>query len=163
RRGTTITPTTPIWSRRPRRARRRREPPCGCVCPEASPGWRPARPGGRPTADGTRRSRKGRSRSSSATRRRGSTGGWGRRGGRRAYLLYARAVADPAAGSAMGEMLLRRTQGGFASPAERVNLERRLVSALTRDCERVPIGYALRREAVNDGYSEGVENVGYDA
>jgi hypothetical protein len=26
----------------------------------------------------------------------------------------------------------------------------------------VPVGYALRREAVNDSYSEGVENVGYD-
>ncbi len=27
----------------------------------------------------------------------------------------------------------------------------------------MPVGYALRREAVNDDYSEGVENVGYDA
>jgi len=88
---------------------------------------------------------------------------WLKEGWFQAYLLYARTVADTAARSAIGEMLLRRTQGGFASPAERVNLERRLVSALTRDCERVPIGYALRREAVNDSYSEGVENVGYDA
>jgi hypothetical protein len=88
---------------------------------------------------------------------------WLKEGWFHAYLLYARTVADAAARSVIGEMLLRRTQGGYASPAERVNLERRLVSALTRDCERVPIGYSLRREAVNDSYSEGVENVGYDA
>jgi len=88
---------------------------------------------------------------------------WLKEGWFHAYLLYAGAVADTPARSAIGEMLLRRTQGGFASPAERVNVERRLVSALTRNCERAPIGYALRREAVNDSYSEGVENVGYDA
>jgi hypothetical protein len=33
---------------------------------------------------------------------------------------------------------------------------------VTRGCERVPLGYALRREAVNASYSEGVENIGYD-
>src|SRR5262249_61318353 len=71
---------------------------------------------------------------------------WLKEGWFHAYLLYAGTVADTPARSAIGEMLLRRTQGGFASPAERVNVERRLVSALTRDCERAPIGYALRRE-----------------
>src|SRR5437899_12052162 len=59
-------------------------------------------------------------------------------------------------------MFARRVRGDYASAVDRLNLERRLVSLVTRGCERVPIGYALRREAVNDSYSEGVENVGYD-
>jgi hypothetical protein len=76
---------------------------------------------------------------------------WLKEGWFQAYVLSARAVTDAA------------TRSDYASAAERVTLERRLVSLVTRGCERIPIGYALRREAVNDDYSEGVENIGYDA
>src|SRR5712691_10129021 len=51
----------------------------------------------------------------------------------------------------------------FSSVAESLNVERRLVAQLLRGCERVPIGYPIRREAVNAEYSAGVENVAYDA
>src|SRR5256885_15965105 len=65
--------------------------------------------------------------------------------------------------SATEEAFARLQRGGFASAAERINLERRLVSLLTRGCERVPVGYRVKREAINDDYSEGVENIGWDA
>ena len=88
---------------------------------------------------------------------------WLKEGWFHAHLLSARAVTDGATRSAIEETLARRVRGDYANAAERVNLERRLVSLVTRGCERIPIAYALRREAVNDDYSEGVENIGYDA
>jgi len=88
---------------------------------------------------------------------------WLKEGWFQAHALYARGVGEAGSRSAIEEAFARRTRGEYASAAERLGLERRLVSLLTRGCERVPVGYALRREAVNDDYSEGVENVGYDA
>jgi hypothetical protein len=88
---------------------------------------------------------------------------WLKEGWFQAHALYARGVTDAERRSAIEEAFARRTRGGFAGAVERLNLERRLVALLTRGCERVAVGYALRREAVNDDYSEGVENVGYDA
>jgi hypothetical protein len=87
---------------------------------------------------------------------------WLKEGWFHAHALSARAVTDPTARSAVEETFARRVRGDFANAVERLNLERRLVTLVTRGCERVPLGYALRREAVNDSYSEGVENVGYD-
>jgi hypothetical protein len=88
---------------------------------------------------------------------------WLKEGWFHAHVLSARAVTDPAARTAIEETFARRTRGDYASAVERLNLERRLVSLVTRGCERVPIGFSLRREAVNDSYSEGVENIGYDS
>src|SRR5207247_96375 len=62
-----------------------------------------------------------------------------------------------------GVALRIRATGRLARTAERLNLERRLVSLLARGCERVPVGYRVKREAINDDYSEGVENIGWDA
>src|SRR2546430_7783233 len=39
-----------------------------------------------------------------------------------------------------------------ARAEERINLERRLVSLLTRGCERVAVGYRVKREAINGDY-----------
>ena len=47
--------------------------------------------------------------------------------------------------------------------AERVNLERRLLTALTGGCERVVAGYAPREEYIDDRYPAGIENVAYDS
>jgi hypothetical protein len=98
------------------------------------------------------------------TRLNGWTGPpWLKEGWFHAHLVYARGVTDAGGRSAIEETFARRVRGGYASATERLNLERRLVSLLTRGCERVPLGYAVRREAVGDDYSEGVENVGYDS
>ncbi len=88
---------------------------------------------------------------------------WLKEGWFQAHAVYARGVTDAGTRSAIEETFSRRVRGGFATAVDRLNLERRLVTLLTRGCERVPVGYALRREPVNDDYSEGVENVGYDA
>ena len=88
---------------------------------------------------------------------------WGKAGWRQAYLVYADAIADPAAKRAAEELFERRSTGMFSGVAESLTVERRLVAQLLRGCERVPIGYTIRREAVNVEYSAGVENVAYDA
>ena len=88
---------------------------------------------------------------------------WVRAGWFQAHVVFARGVSEASARSAIEEAFARRLRGGFTSAAERVNLERRLVSLLTRGCDRVAVGYTVRREAINDDYSEGVENIGWDA
>ena len=165
--GTTTTCTTPTSSRPRRVAPRRREPFRGFACPEASRRLPPARHGGPPTAkwdatleevplDQLLREE--------ATRLDGWIGPpWLKQGWFHAHALSARAVGDPSTRSAVEETFARRVRGDYTSATERLNLERRLVSLVTRGCERIPLAYALRREAVNDSYSEGVENVGFDS
>ncbi len=88
---------------------------------------------------------------------------WSREGWYQAYLVHAPSMTDPAVRRAAEEAYTRRVAGDYAEPVERVNLERRLVGLLTRGCERVPVGYTLRRQALSVEYANGVENVGYDA
>jgi hypothetical protein len=88
---------------------------------------------------------------------------WAKEGWYQAYLVHADALDDPAARRAAEEAYARRAGGASESPAERSNLERRLVSLLTRGCERVAVGYVLRREPLSAEYSQGVENIAYDA
>jgi hypothetical protein len=88
---------------------------------------------------------------------------WLKSGWFQAHAVYARGVSGAGARRAIEEAFTSRLHGGFASAAEGANLERRLISLLTRGCERVAVGYTLRREAINDDYSEGVENIGWDA
>jgi hypothetical protein len=57
----------------------------------------------------------------------------------------------------------RLAAGAFTDDRERVTLERTLLTALTRRCERVVAGFVTRREYVDDDYSAGVENVGRDS
>ena len=88
---------------------------------------------------------------------------WNKTGWQQAYAVYADGIADEGARRAVDELFERRTTVTFVSAAERLNLERRLVTLLLRGCERVPVGYTIRREAVNVEYSAGVENIAYDA
>jgi hypothetical protein len=87
---------------------------------------------------------------------------WIKEGWFHAWLLHAPVL--PAASRRVAEDLLRRrTDLTYQTPAERVALERRLVSVASAGCERVVLGYTLRREPLNDDYSEGIENVAVDA
>jgi len=54
-------------------------------------------------------------------------------------------------------------RGEYTDLAEQANLERRLVAALTDGCRRLVVGYALKREYLNDAFSDSVENVAFDA
>jgi hypothetical protein len=83
---------------------------------------------------------------------------WLKEGWYHAWLL------QPAGGRRAAEDLLRRRMdGAWQTATERVALERRLVTQLAASCERVVLGYTVRRERLNDAYNEGVENVAADA
>jgi hypothetical protein len=93
------------------------------------------------------------------TRMNGWTGPpWLKEGWYHAWLLQ-----STAGGGSAEDMLRRRTDGGWQTATERVALERRLVMQLAASCERVVLGYTLRRERLNDSYNEGVENVAADS
>jgi hypothetical protein len=88
---------------------------------------------------------------------------WAKEGWFHASLLLTGTVADPLTRRQAAEWVSWRTSGDLARAVDRVALERRLVTLLARGCERVVLGYTLRREAYNSDYSDGVENVAYDA
>jgi len=88
---------------------------------------------------------------------------WIRQGWFHAYLLLAPAVTERAARARIDDAVRRLTHGGYRSIEERINLERSLVAQLQESCERVVLGYTERREVYGKEYSQGVENVGYDA
>jgi len=87
---------------------------------------------------------------------------WLKQGWFQAYLLHAGTLADEGAGRGVEETLARRILDP-PGPSARANLERKLVTDLRRGCERVAVGYTLKREALNVEYSDGVENIAYDA
>src|SRR4029450_9512726 len=58
----------------------------------------------------------------------------------------------------------RLVTGAYDNTVQRVNLERRLVSLLMRDCTRVVLGYTVKREYFNNsGDSGGVEDIARDS
>src|SRR5262249_28251811 len=65
-----------------------------------------------------------------------STAPWSREGWSQAYGVYAGALGE-ASSTAAEEAYTRRVKGAHESATERANLERRLVTLLTRGCERV--------------------------
>jgi len=54
-------------------------------------------------------------------------------------------------------------RGEVRNLAERANLERRLIAALTDGCERMVVGYTVKEEYANGTFSDGVENIAYDS
>jgi hypothetical protein len=80
-----------------------------------------------------------------------------------AYTLLRSAVGSSARSEAADAAFERLMQGTYATEAERLNLERGLVRALTVDCQRAVIGYRLRREFYSDDFSNGVENIASDS
>jgi len=87
------------------------------------------------------------------------TSPWMKKGWFQAWLLQ----SSPTARSAAAEAFRRRVDGDWRTPAERASLERRIVTRASAGCERVVLGYTLRREPLNDDYAEGVENVAADS
>jgi hypothetical protein len=84
---------------------------------------------------------------------------WAKKGWFHAWLLQ----SSPTARAAAADAYRRRIEGDWRTPAERVNLERRIVAQASAGCERVVLGYTLRREPLNDDYAEGIENVAADS
>ncbi len=88
---------------------------------------------------------------------------WLKQGWFHAYLLLAAGLSDPAARQKADSMLKSLERGKDEEPADRLNLERRLVTLLTRSCDRVVVGYTVGRQYFNSEFSAGVENVAYDS
>ena len=85
-----------------------------------------------------------------------------RQGWFHAYLLLADSVGREVRAK-VDSTVQRVIRGEYRSLAERIELERNLVALLQSGCERVVLGYTVRRERYGADYSQGVENVGYDA
>jgi len=88
---------------------------------------------------------------------------WLKEGWFQAYLLLAATMTDPSAQHVAEELYRRLTSGVYDGPAEQADLERRLVTRLTAGCERVVLGYTVRRETFNSEFSQGVENIAWDS
>ena len=88
---------------------------------------------------------------------------WLKDGWFHAYLLDTRAPSDTAGRQAVDALYRRLVAGAYDSPTTRIELERQLVSRLTAGCERVVLGYTVRREYFNAEFSQGVENISWDS
>jgi hypothetical protein len=62
------------------------------------------------------------------------------------------------------EALARRLDaGGYRDGVERINLERDLVALLAGNCREMVAGYTVKHEFFSAEFTEGVENIAYDA
>ncbi len=87
---------------------------------------------------------------------------WVKEGWFQAHQLLASAL-DAGPRQAVDETYEHLIRGEAIGLAERVNLERHLVAALTNGCGRMVVGYAPKEEYVNEAYPAGIENVAYDS
>lgn len=87
---------------------------------------------------------------------------WAKEGWFEAHRLLAPAL-DPAEQEGVNENYARLIRGETIRLAERADLERGLVAALTRGCARIVVGYTAREEFVDAAYPAGIENVAYDS
>ena len=87
---------------------------------------------------------------------------WAKEGWFHAHQLLAPTI-ETAQRSALDEDYERLIHGEVRGLAERADLERRLVGALTSGCARVVAGYAPRQEFFTDAYPAGIENLAYDS
>lgn len=88
---------------------------------------------------------------------------WIKEGWFQAYRLYAGHVREGVSRNSAQAAYGRLVNGEYRHSPERMNLERMLVSALIAGCDRVVVGYTLRREYFNANYSLGVENAAFDS
>jgi hypothetical protein len=88
---------------------------------------------------------------------------WLKEGWFHTYLLLAPYVSDPEAKAAIGRLYERLLKGDYHRSEERISLSRDLVTRLQQGCERVVIGYTVRRSYFNVDYNDGIENVGFDS
>ncbi|NIR45279.1 MAG: hypothetical protein GWO39_13255, partial [Gammaproteobacteria bacterium] len=87
---------------------------------------------------------------------------WVKEGWFQAYRLLGPAITDAQDKRATDSIHRALMHNAYAGLAERADLERRLIAALTRGCNRMVVGYTLARQFYNDDFSDGIENIGYD-
>ena len=87
---------------------------------------------------------------------------WAKEGWFQAHRLLAQGL-DDAAGQTVDENYTRLIRGETIGLAERADLERRLVAALTHGCMRMVAGYTEKEEYFDDAYPAGIENIAFDS
>jgi hypothetical protein len=71
---------------------------------------------------------------------------------------------DDANAKGRADGLLARLEASEERDAvERINLERELVMTLTGNCRKAVAGYTVKRQVFNTEFTEGIENIGFDA
>lgn len=88
---------------------------------------------------------------------------WVKEGWFHAFLILADVLKDPPARRTADALSQHLQQGDYSGLEEKLNLERTLVALLTRPCERVVVGYTVKREYFNSDFSAGIENIAYDS
>jgi hypothetical protein len=88
---------------------------------------------------------------------------WVRSGWFHAYRLLADTMVEPEARRDVDADAARLQSGDMADPGARANLERDLVRRLTTGCRSAVVGYTVKRELFNASFSDGIENIAYDA
>ncbi len=88
---------------------------------------------------------------------------WVRSGWFHARRLLVETIVEPDARQRLEADVMRLQSGEIADAAERANLERDLVHRLTTGCRGAVVGYTVKRELYNASFSDGIENVAYDA
>ena len=88
---------------------------------------------------------------------------WLRTGWFHAARLLADAIDDPEARQRAEALARRLETGDFRDTVDRINLERDLVGLLSGGCRKLVVGYTVRRHYFSAEFTEGIENVGFDA
>lgn len=88
---------------------------------------------------------------------------WLKEGWYHAYRLLAPHLTDDTVKSMAEAIYQRLMNGDYQGHEARLNLERKLVALLTQGCQRVVVGYTIKREYYSADYSAGIENIAYDA
>jgi hypothetical protein len=87
---------------------------------------------------------------------------WAKEGWFQAHQMLSPGL-DNAASQADDEIYVRLTRGENIGLAERADLERHLVAALTHGCTRMVAGYTEKEEYLDVAYPEGIENIAFDS
>jgi hypothetical protein len=88
---------------------------------------------------------------------------WTRSGWFHAHRLLSGFLSEPQHKARVDADLARLTSGEIEDAADRANLERDLVGALTAGCRALVAGYNVKREYFSTDFSSGIENLSYDA
>ncbi len=88
---------------------------------------------------------------------------WLKTGWFHARRLLGDAIDDGESRRRAGALSRQLESGDYRDTIERVNLERDLVALLTATCREVVVGYTVKHEYISVEFTEGIENIGFDA
>ncbi|MGH2372271.1 MAG: hypothetical protein ACRDIC_02160, partial [bacterium] len=88
---------------------------------------------------------------------------WLKEGWYQAYMLLTERIRDKAARQGADTVVQGLIHGDHKGLEEKLDQERRLIALLTHSCEAAVVGYTVKREYFNSGYSTGIENVAFDS